>query len=216
MAGFGFSARPEGYDYSMDNWVTRAIGLLDALGIERADLVGNSFGGALALAPFAAPSGATAGADGQRGRAVRDQRRARRRVGLHPSLDNMRAILDLFAWDRTLVNNELARLRFEASIRPGFQESFAAMFPAPRQRWVDAMASTEADIRAIAHETLIIHGRDDHHPARDLAHAVALDLALAAACVRSLRTLDIQIECGALLGAWWKPTSWPKPRPKNP
>ena len=23
MAGFGFSARPEGYDYSMDNWVTR-------------------------------------------------------------------------------------------------------------------------------------------------------------------------------------------------
>lgn len=163
MAGFGFSARPEGYDYSMDNWVTQAIGLLDALGIERADLVGNSFGGALALAL-----------------AVRRPERVRRLVlmgsvgvpfeisagldavwGYTPSLDNMRAILNLFAWDRTLVNDELARLRFEASIRPGFQESFAAMFPAPRQRWVDAMASTEADIRAIAHETLLIHGRDD-------------------------------------------------------
>jgi 2-hydroxymuconate-semialdehyde hydrolase len=35
------------------------------------------------------------------------------------------------------------------------------MFPAPRQRWVDAMASAEADIRAISHDTLIIHGRDD-------------------------------------------------------
>ena len=35
------------------------------------------------------------------------------------------------------------------------------MFPAPRQRWVDALASPEADIRALAHETLIIHGRDD-------------------------------------------------------
>ena len=35
-------------------------------------------------------------------------------------------------------------LRYEASTRPGFQESFAAMFPAPRQRWVDAMASREA------------------------------------------------------------------------
>ena len=35
------------------------------------------------------------------------------------------------------------------------------MFPAPRQRWVDAMASREADIRALRHETLIIHGRDD-------------------------------------------------------
>ena len=35
------------------------------------------------------------------------------------------------------------------------------MFPAPRQRWVDAMTSSEADIRAIPHETLVIHGRDD-------------------------------------------------------
>ena len=163
MAGFGFSARPEGYDYTMDNWVAQAVGVLDALDIEQTDLVGNSFGGALALAL-----------------AIRHPQRVRRLVlmgsvgvrfeitpgldavwGYTPSLDNMRAILDLFAWDRTLVNDELAQLRFDASIRPGFQESFAAMFPAPRQRWVDAMASAEADIRAIKHETLVIHGRDD-------------------------------------------------------
>ncbi len=163
MAGFGFSARPDGYDYTMDNWVAQAVGVLDALDIEQADLVGNSFGGALALAL-----------------AIRHPRRVRRLVlmgsvgvpfeitagldavwGYTPSLDNMRAILDLFAWDRTLVNDELAQLRYAASIRPGFQESFAAMFPAPRQRWVDAMASAEADIRAIEHETLVIHGRDD-------------------------------------------------------
>ena len=35
------------------------------------------------------------------------------------------------------------------------------MFPAPRQRWVNALASAEADIRAIPHETLIVHGRND-------------------------------------------------------
>ena len=163
MAGFGFSERPNGYAYSMDNWVAQAVGLLDALDIERADLVGNSFGGALALAL-----------------AIRHPERVRRLVlmgsvgvpfaitegldqvwGYTPSFENMRRIMDFFAWDRSLVNDELARLRFEASIRPGFQESFAAMFPAPRQRWVDAMTSAEADIRAIEHETLIIHGRDD-------------------------------------------------------
>lgn len=163
MAGFGFSARADGYDYTMDNWVAQAVGVLDALDIDQADLVGNSFGGALALAL-----------------AIRHPQRVRRLVlmgsvgvpfeitagldavwGYTPSLDNMRALLDLFAWDRTLVNDELAQLRYDASIRPGFQESFAAMFPAPRQRWVDAMASAEADIRAIAHETLVIHGRDD-------------------------------------------------------
>ena len=35
------------------------------------------------------------------------------------------------------------------------------MFPAPRQRWVDALACHEAQLGAIRHETLIVHGRDD-------------------------------------------------------
>ena len=81
--------------------------------------------------------------------------------GYEPSLAAMRGLLDIFAHDRSLVTDELAELRYQASIRPGFQEAFAAMFPAPRQRWVDAMASAEADIRAIAQDTLVIHGRDD-------------------------------------------------------
>jgi 2-hydroxymuconate-semialdehyde hydrolase len=163
MTGFGFTERSANAVYDMDTWVAQAIGLLDALSIEQADLVGNSFGGALALTL-----------------AIRHPQRVRRLVlmgsvgvpfvitpglddvwGYTPSLDNMRRLLDLFAYDRNLVNDELAELRYQASIRPGFQESFAAMFPAPRQRWVDAMASAEADIRAIPHETLIIHGRDD-------------------------------------------------------
>ena len=41
------------------------------------------------------------------------------------------------------------------------QEAFAAMFPAPRQRWVDAMATPEEAIAALPHDVLIIHGRDD-------------------------------------------------------
>jgi 2-hydroxymuconate-semialdehyde hydrolase len=81
--------------------------------------------------------------------------------GYTPSLPNMRRIMDWFAFDRGLVTDELAKLRYEASIRPGFQESFGAMFPAPRQRWVDAMCSPEAAIRALPHETLVVHGRDD-------------------------------------------------------
>lgn len=35
------------------------------------------------------------------------------------------------------------------------------MFPAPRQRWIDAMAVDEAKLRALPHEALIIHGRED-------------------------------------------------------
>ena len=163
MVGFGYTDRPQGIAYTMATWVRQAIDLLDALDIERADVVGNSFGGALSLAL-----------------AIRAPHRVRRLVlmgsvgvpfpitpgldavwGYTPSFENMRRIMDVFAHDRSLVSDELAQLRYEASIRPGFQESFGAMFPAPRQRWVDAMASPEAAIRALPHETLVIHGRED-------------------------------------------------------
>lgn len=163
MLGFGYSERPANPDYQRDVWVEHAIGVLDALGIEQADMVGNSFGGGIALAL-----------------AIRYPQRVRRLVlmgsvgvsfpitdgldrvwGYEPSFQTMRSLMDTFAYDRALVTDELAELRYQASIRPGFQESFAQMFPAPRQRWVDGLASNEADIRAVQHETLVIHGRED-------------------------------------------------------
>lgn len=175
MVGFGYTERPPGFAYGMDAWVRQAVGLLDALDIEQTDLVGNSFGGGLALAL-----------------AIRHPARVRRLVlmgsvgvpfaitpgldavwGYTPSVAHMRALLDIFAFDRSLVNDELAQLRYQASIRPGFQESFAAMFPAPRQRWVDALASREADIRRLPHEALVIHGRED----RVIPLATSLSLA---------------------------------------
>jgi 2-hydroxymuconate-semialdehyde hydrolase len=81
--------------------------------------------------------------------------------GYTPSLESMRELIKTFAFNQNLVSDELAELRYKASVRPGYQEAFSAMFPAPRQRWVDALASPEQDIRAIDKETLIIHGRDD-------------------------------------------------------
>ncbi len=163
MVGFGFTDRPADQTYTLDNWVAHAIGLLDALALPQVDLVGNSFGGALSLAL-----------------AIRHPQRVRRLVlmgaagvhfeltpaldavwGYQPSFENMRVMMDLFAYDRSLVNDELAQLRYQASIRPGFQESFSAMFPAPRQRSIAALASPESDIAKLSQQTLVIHGRED-------------------------------------------------------
>lgn len=48
LIGFGFSGKPQGVEYTIEMQARMIVGLLDALGIERATLVGNSYGGAVA------------------------------------------------------------------------------------------------------------------------------------------------------------------------
>lgn len=162
IVGFGYTERPPDFSYRLRSWIAHLKAFLDALGIERAHLVGNSFGGALALW-LAAETGYV------------DRLVLMGSVGLHfditagldavwgyePSLDNMRSLLDIFAFDPSFATDDLARLRYQASVRPGVQESYAAMFPAPRQRWVDALALPESRISALANEALVVHGRED-------------------------------------------------------
>jgi pimeloyl-ACP methyl ester carboxylesterase len=163
MVGFGFSERPEGVDYGLDTWADQVVGLMDTLGIQKAHLIGNSFGGGIALrvatkhpdrvgklvlmgsmgVPFDIPAG------------------LERVWGYEPSVENMREVLHTFVYNRERIDDELARSRYEGSIQPGFQEAFSAMFPAPRQRWVDAMTVPDEEIKKLPHETLIVHGRED-------------------------------------------------------
>lgn len=163
MVGFGYTERPAGLQCDIDVWADQVVGVLDALDLSSASIVGNSFGGAIALRVAArypervsklalmgsvgVPFPITDGLD-----AV---------WGYEPSVEEMRRILDLFAYDRSLITDELAEVRYRASTEPGFHESYSALFPGPRQRWVDAMVTPDDQIRALQHETLVIHGRED-------------------------------------------------------
>lgn len=164
LAGFGFTEVPDDVEYTRQAWLEQIVAFLDAVGVGKVSVVGNSFGGSMALAlaishpervdrlvlmgSVGVPFELTAGLD-----AV---------WGYEPSPGTMGTLMrETFAYDPALVTDDLVRMRYEASIRPGVQEKFAAMFPAPRQRWVDAMAHPEADVRAITHPTLLVHGRDD-------------------------------------------------------
>lgn len=163
MVGFGFSQRPADIEYGVQTWADQVVGLMDTLELPTAHLVGNSFGGAIALRI------ATQHPDrvgklvlmGSMGVPFPITEGLERVWGYQPSFENMRKVLDVFAYSRELVNDELAEVRYRGSIQPGFQESFAAMFPAPRQRWVEAMCTPEDDIRRLPHRTLIVHGRED-------------------------------------------------------
>ncbi|MGW5237408.1 alpha/beta fold hydrolase [Monashia sp. NPDC004114] len=161
--GFGRTVPSEGHEYSMESWVAHAVALLDTLGINRASVVGNSFGGAVALRLASAhpsrverlvlmgsvgvPFAITEGLESV--------------WGFQPSVDAMRELLGAFAYDTSLVSDDLARDRYAAAVADGADARFATMFPAPRQRWVDAMALPAEQLRAISAPTLLIHGRDD-------------------------------------------------------
>jgi pimeloyl-ACP methyl ester carboxylesterase len=163
MVGFGFSERPANIEYGVQTWADQVVGLMDTLELAKVHLVGNSFGGAIALRI------ATQHPDrvgrlvlmGSMGVPFPITDGLERVWGYEPSFENMRKVLDVFAYSRDLVNDELAEVRYRGSIQPGFQESFSAMFPAPRQRWVEAMCTPEDDIRRLPHRTLIVHGRED-------------------------------------------------------
>lgn len=163
MIGFGFTERPADGKYDMKRWCDHLIALADVLELKNFDIVGNSFGGGLAVAM-----------------AVAHPDRVRRLVlmgaasvsfkltegldkvwGYEPSIENMRALLDIFTYNKALISEDLAQLRYRASIQPGVQESFSKMFPAPRQSGIEALATPEDKIAKIQCPTLIVHGRED-------------------------------------------------------
>ncbi len=163
MAGFGFTERVPNAVYTMNNWVEQAIQLLDSLGIQKTHLVGNSFGGALALTiaikhPERVNKLVLMGSMGVRFPLTYGLDRV---WGYTPSPENMEELLEIFTYDHSFATKELVKTRYESSIQPGFQESFSSMFPAPRQNSVESMAGNQQYIRGIKHQTLIIHGRED-------------------------------------------------------
>jgi pimeloyl-ACP methyl ester carboxylesterase len=164
MVGFGYTERPDGVTYNVQTWADQVIGFMDALGIQTASLVGNSFGGAIALRLVTQHPSRVGKLVlmGSMGVSFPITEGLDRVWGYQPSVENMRQMLGIFAYSPELANDEeLARVRYEASIQPGFQESFSSMFPPPRQNGVEEMATPEKELRQIDKETLIVHGRDD-------------------------------------------------------
>jgi 2-hydroxymuconate-semialdehyde hydrolase len=136
---------------------------MDALDIVQADVLANSFGGAVAL-----------------GIAIRHPDRVRRLGlidplgphfevtagldavwGYQPSPGAMMELLQFLSYDPSKVTPEAAQDRYEASVRPGAQEAFERMFPAPRQQALDAVSHADEDLASVAAPTLIVHGRAD-------------------------------------------------------
>jgi 2-hydroxymuconate-semialdehyde hydrolase len=163
IAGFGYTERKPDQQYSLDFWVKHLTEWMDAVGVKKARFIGNSFGGSLTLAiasryPERVESFVLMGAAGVEFELTPELDAI---WGYEPSIENMRKIVMSFAYDTSMMTDDLVRSRYEASVRPGYHESFSKMFEVPRQRHIKALATPDDQIRKIPHRAMVVHGRDD-------------------------------------------------------
>ena len=163
IVGFGATRRPDDVVYSLRTWTDQIWAFLDALGIEKTAIVGNSLGGRIALqmatdCPDRITKMVLMGAPGV-GMTLTDGLTALR--AYEPSHDAMRDLLrNYFAVDPAMITDELVAIRYEASIADGAYEAYRAMFLDPRHAGSE-LGITEDEVRAIATPTLLVHGRED-------------------------------------------------------
>lgn len=163
MLGFGYTSCPADLKLDPATWVDSLVGLLDGLEIEQVSIVGNSFGGAIALAfanayPNRVNKLVLMGAAGLSFPITEGLDKV---WGYQPSVQAMRDLMEVFNYDHSIINDDLVQMRYEASIRDDVQTRFEQLFPEPRQQGVEMLALKEDDLRALPHSTLLIHGRDD-------------------------------------------------------
>jgi 2-hydroxymuconate-semialdehyde hydrolase len=161
--GFGGTATGEQRTYGRQAWTHHALALLNTLEVGTVDIVGNSMGGAIALSIAAARPDVVRRVVlmGSMGVAMALPSGLNTIWGYTPGTENMREVIGLFAHDRTLITDELVDMRYQASLNPAVRDSWDAMFPEPRQRWVDDLALSGAELAAITVPVLMVHGRDD-------------------------------------------------------
>jgi 2-hydroxy-6-oxonona-2,4-dienedioate hydrolase len=159
--GFGHTGHPT--DFSMEYRVAHARALLDALGLDRFHLVGNSMGAYIAarialddprVDRLVLVSSSALAPQVSEASAARARRHAQELRDFEPSLEAMRAMTLKTLHDPSLVTEELVRERHEMSIGPR-HDAHVKRRSAPRPRPITD------ELRRLRTPALILWGRDD-------------------------------------------------------
>jgi 2-hydroxy-6-oxonona-2,4-dienedioate hydrolase len=126
MAGHGFSEKPD-RPYTIDFLSDHLVGLLDALGVERAHLSGESLGGWVAAWTAAhRPERVerlilnTPGNIANKPEVMEKVRESSLAAARTPTLETVRARVEWLFHDKSFVTDELVRLRQRIYSQPGF------------------------------------------------------------------------------------------------
>lgn len=155
-------------DLELADYVAHLAGLMDALGLERGSLIGESLGGWVAVKFAVAhpdrvdrlvldtPGGTMATPE-----VMKQIQRLSQAAADDPTLERVRARLEWLMADPSSVTDELVHLRRGVYSRPGFDESMRHILclqePEVRRRNM----ITDEELRAVAAPTLVVWTSDD-------------------------------------------------------
>ena len=159
LLGFGASPKPLDVDYGPALWARQGWAVLDARGVDRAVIIGNSMGARVALTMAAQQPART------RGLVLLSTRMTRTHSPAHallrayvPSLAGMEQLVrECFVTDPALVTPQLVRRRYEASARAGAHEAMQQVFAA----LANGSAPVPAELADVTAPVLLLHGRED-------------------------------------------------------
>jgi len=177
LIGFGGSDRKPAPPYfDVELWLRQAAALIDLLPPGPCGVAGHSLGGALALklaartarisrvltsstvgAPYAVPPALDAF------------------WSLPPDKGALRTAMERMVHDPAAVTDQMIDDRWALISSGDYGTYFAAMFAAPRQRYLDAAVITDAEFARLSADVVMLHGRDDQP-----CPAAATTLAIAA------------------------------------
>ncbi len=163
------------------------LAFLDAVGLERADLIGNSFGGSSALClamdhpgrvgklVLMGPGGGVVA--GAKGPTEGIKQLLTYYLGDGPSLDKLQAFIKNLVHDQSLLTPELIRQRFEASDDPEIRAN-PPLVPPPAGPGKETFISLDPRLATLPHRTLFVWGLQDRvnpvagmEPFRVMPHA---------------------------------------------
>ena len=162
QAGFGHTANPR--DHSFEYRVAHARAFIDALGLERFHLIGNSMGAYIAARialedprakRLVLVSSGTLAPQGSAEAAAQGKRHAQELRKYTPSIENMRAVTLKTFFHSELVTEDLVAERYEMSTGPRFEAIQKRWAAPPHKPLVDELPN-------IRNKTLVLWGRNDH------------------------------------------------------
>ncbi len=171
MPGFGRTARPSADDYAYDQASRNRhlIGLVEALGLKPAHMIGNSMGGSTCLGVAIERPDLVSRLVlmGSAGLAVHnpDPSYKERLKGYDGTLEGMRAIMKAMAGSRFEIDEELLRYRDAIMQDPDARAVIGKIMRSD-------LTYSEERIASVKHPTLVVSGMEDHVciPARTLRY----------------------------------------------